>query len=202
MDYSVGNVTFARRLSDLSFLLIGKLNHVLIAKAVHVVGLNNCLENWEAMLDVSEVVVSIDVDSMNLDLVAWASDINQIMKHEDFFLARNTARWNCAWCLLNRQLLIVAIERLDLINLVGTTLVAYNTLSQTRFRLLRVCVHNRSLEISTLAAEVHLIVLWEDLCALGDDSSEFNQSIQVNLAQLTHFILHGQLIDPHIDLLV
>ena len=77
----------------------------------------------------------------------------------------------------------------------------HNTLSQTRFCLLRVGVANGSLEIATLAAEVHLIVLWENLSALGNHSAELNQGIQVNLAQLTNLVLNGQLIDSHIDLL-
>ena len=168
---------------------------------MQVVCLNDRLKDGETVLDIGEVVVSVDVDTMDLDLVTRASDINKIMKHEYFFLAGHTTGWHRAWCLLNGELLIVPVERPHLVDLVRTALMTHNTLGQTRLCLLRVCVADGSLEIATLASEVHLIVLWEDLRALSDDSAELNQGVQVNLAQLTHLVLDWQLIDPHIDLL-
>ena len=189
LDHSVCDVSLSRCLSDLSLLLISELNHVLITKAVQVVCLNDCLEDRETVLDVCEVVIPVDVDSVDFNFVARASDINKIMQHEDFFLAGHATGRHRAWCLLNCELLVVAVERFHLVNLVGTALMAHNTLGQTRFCLLRVCVADGSLEIATLAPEVHLVVLWENLRALGDDSAELYQGVQVNLAQLTHLVL-------------
>ena len=79
MNDFVGDVSFTRCLSDLSLLLIGKLNYVLIAKTLQVIGLYNGLEDREAVLDVSKVVIPVDIDSMDFSLVSRASNINQIM---------------------------------------------------------------------------------------------------------------------------
>ena len=79
MNDFVGDVSFTRCLSDLSLLLIGKLNYVLIAKTLQVIGLYNGLEDREAVLDVSKVVIPVDIDSMDFNLVSRASNINQIM---------------------------------------------------------------------------------------------------------------------------
>ena len=202
LNDAVGDVTLARCLSDFCLLLICELDHIFITKAMQIVCLNDGLEHWEAVLDIGEVVVSIDIDSMDLDLVTWTCNIYEIVQNEYLFLAGYTARRNGTWRLLNRKLLIVSIQCLHLVNLIGASLMANNTLSQTRFCILRVRVANRSLQIATLASEVHLVVLREDLRALGDHSSELDQSIQVHLAQLSDFVLHWQLVDPHIDILI
>jgi len=183
-------------------LLVSELNHIFIAKALQVVHFDDSLKDGEAMLDVREVVIPVDVDSMNLDLITGASDVDQVVKDEDFFLAGDTARGHCAWCLLNCQLLIVAIQRLHLIYLVWATLVAHDTLGQTRFCCIWVSIEDGSLEVTTLAAEVHLGVLWEDLRALGHDSAELDEGVQMNLAQFSDLVLNGQLCDSHKDLLM
>ena len=79
LNDSTGDVSFARCLSDLSLLLIGKLNYILIAKTLQIIGLYNGLEDREAVLDVSKVVIPVDVNSMDFNLVSRASDIDQIV---------------------------------------------------------------------------------------------------------------------------
>ena len=79
---------------------------------------------------------------------------------------------------------------------------ANDTLGQTHFCIPWVSVKDRSLKIATLAAEKHLGVLREDLRALGDDSTELNQSVKMDLAQFSDLVLDWQLCDPHKDLLM
>ena len=129
------------------------------------------------MLDVREVVIAVDVDSMDLNLVARAGYIDQIVKDKDFFLAGNTAGWHSAWRLLDGQLLVVAVDSLDVVDSVGTIGMADNALSERLACLVRVSVIDGALHIATLAPEVHLSILREHLSALRDDTLEFNQGI-------------------------
>ena len=154
------------------------------------------------MLDVSEIVVPVDVNTVDLHLVARAGDIDQVVKDEDFFLARNAARRHRTWSLLNGQLLIVAVDSLDLIYGVWAASMAHDTLGQALLGLLWVRVEDGSLDITALAAEVHASVLWEYMGALGHDTAESDKSIQMDLAQLSELVLDWELADSYVDLLV
>jgi hypothetical protein len=54
------------------------------------------------VLDVCEVVIAVDIDSMDLNFVSRACDVDHVLEDENFFLAGNTTRRNSAWRLLNR----------------------------------------------------------------------------------------------------
>ena len=112
------------------FLLISELDHVLVSEATEVVHFDDGLEDWESVLDVSEVVISVDVDAVDLDFVTRAGDVDKIVQDEDLFLARDTARRDCAWSLLDRELLIVAIDRLGFLDGVGASCLAHDTLGE------------------------------------------------------------------------
>ena len=61
---------------------------------------------------------------------------------------------------------------------------------------------DRTLDITALAFEVHAGELREDLGALSDDASELDKGVQVDLSELSEFVLDGELCDPHEDVRV
>ena len=154
------------------------------------------------MLDISEVVIAIDVDAMNLNLVTWASHIDQVVQEKDFFLAGNTARRHSAWGLLDRKLLIVTVHSLDIVNSVRAVRMAHNALGKRLASLVWVSIVDRALHITALAPEEHLGVLREDLRALSDNAFKFNQGVQMNLAQFSKLVLHRELTDANKDFLM
>ena len=184
------------------FLFVGELDYIFISKSSQIVHLNDGLEDWETVLDVGKVVVPVDVDSMDLDFIARASHINEIVQHEDLLLTGYSTRWHSSWSLLNSQLLIVTIDGLHFVDSVGSASVAHDTLGQTLLGLLRVRVKDRSLDVATLAAEVHARILGEHLRALGHHATELDQCVQMHLAQLTKFVLDGELANTHENLLM
>lgn len=95
-----------------------------------IVHFNNGLEDREAVLDVREVIIAVNVDTMNLDFIAWTGTIDQVMQDKDFFLAGNTTRRHSTWRLLNRKLLIVTIDGLDVVYGIRAIGMANNALSE------------------------------------------------------------------------
>ena len=75
-DQSRCNVTGSGRLSDLCLFFVGQIYDVLVALTFEIVDLNDGLKDGEAVLDVREVVVAVDVDAVDLDFVTGASDID------------------------------------------------------------------------------------------------------------------------------
>ena len=154
------------------------------------------------MPDVCKVVVAVDVDSMNLNFVTGASDIHQVMKDKDFFLS-----WDSTWghrsrCLLDGEFLVISVDRLDFVDCVRTTRVAHDALCQTFLCLVWIRVEDGAFLVSTLASEVHLRILREDLSSLRDDAAELDQGIQVHFSQLPQPVFYRELVHPHVDLLM
>lgn len=196
---ALGNVLLAASITDFVLLLIGQLHNILVTLTLQVVDLNDCLEDRESVLDVCKVIVPVDVDSVDFNFITGTGNVDKIMQDEDLFLTGNTTGWHRAWCLLDRQLLIVTVDSLDLINSVGSARLAHDTDGQTFLSLIWVCVKDRSLCVATLTLEEHFGVLGENLSALGNHALELNQCVEMHLAQLTKLVLNGQLVNTHVD---
>ena len=78
------------------------------------------------MLDVAKVVKPINEDAGDFDLVTRSSNVDQIVLAHDLLLARDSARWNCAWSLLDCQLLVVFVDGVGFINHVRSLLLTYH----------------------------------------------------------------------------
>ena len=62
-----------------------------------------------------------------------------------------------------------------------------------------VTVKARTLKITTFTSEVNLLILREHTSSFYNDTSKFNQSIQVDLTQLTKLVLYWQTANSNID---
>ena len=198
-DQALGNVGLSRFSSDLGFLLISQLDDVFVTKSLQVVHFDNCLEDREAVLDVGEVVVSVDVDAMDLDLVAGARYIDQIVKHKDLLLAGHSARWHSSWGLLDGQFLIVTVNSLNFVDGVWATHLTDDTGSKAFASLHWISIENGTFLVTALASEVHLCILREHLGAFGDDATELNEGVEMHLAQFSEFVLDRQICDSDVD---
>ncbi len=170
--------------------------------ALKVVDFNDGLENGEAVLDVRKVIISVDVDTVNLYLVTWAGDINKIMEDKDFLLSWDTAGWDSTWGLLNGQLLIVSVDCLDLIDSERTVSLAHNTATESFSGLIWITLINGSLSVTALAFEEHFGVLGENCSALRDHTLKLDKSVEMHLSQLSELVFNGQFVDAHINLLM
>ena len=154
------------------------------------------------MLDVCEVIVSVDVNTVNLDLITRAGDINKIMEDKDFLLSWDTAGWDSAWSLLNGQLLVVAVDCLDLIDSKGAISLAHNTATKSLSSLMWISLINGSLSVTALAFEEHFGVLGENCSALCNHTLKLDKSVEMHLSQLSELVFNGQFVNAHINLLV
>jgi hypothetical protein len=104
-------------------------------------------------------------------------------------LAGDTAWRNTSRSLLHSEFLVVTIDSLLLIEFVRAKLLTNDTFTKELLSLISRAVESRSFEISTLTPEVHLFKLREHAGSLGHNASEFDEGVQVNLAQVTELIL-------------
>ena len=158
---------------------------------LQVVDLDNGLEDREAVLDVCKVVVSVDVNAMDLYFITRAGNIDQVVKNKYFFLAGNTARRHSSWSLLNCEFLIISVHSLDIIYSVRAVGMAHNTLCKTFSGLIGISIVYGTLNITALTLEEDFGVLREYLSSLCHNTFELDESIEVNLTKLSQFVLDG-----------
>jgi hypothetical protein len=190
------------QLADLVFVLVGQLDNFFVSIPLKVVRLNDGLKYWEPMLYISRVVVFVCVNTCDFDFIARACGIDQIVKHHDFFLPRDSARWYTAWSLLNCHLLVIAIDRLLLTDCVRAKFGTAHTLANFHLCFKLVIAVKRTFDVAAYARKIHGRVLREHAGTLGNDASEFNECIEVHLAQLSKLVFNGEIVDSHKDVLV
>jgi len=195
----LGDVWLFGQPSDLVFVVISQINHVFVTLSLQVVDFHDGLENGEAVLHILEVVKHVNVDSSDFYLVTGSRCVDQVVQHEAFLLARHTARRHAAWRLLDGQLLVVAVDGLHFVKNVRSVHAADDTSSEVLSCLVNRSVRHRSFDITARAAEVHFLELREHTGALGDDSLELDERIQVHLSQVSKLVFNWQVSHSHVD---
>lgn len=173
------------KFSNLCLVLISKLNNLFISKSMNVISLNNSWKNWESMLNISSIIESIDKNTCNFNFVSRSGAINKIVEDIYLFLSWYSSWWNWAWSLLNCPFLVISVDTHKFFGLVLLTL-ANNTSSKELLHIILLIVHEWTLDI--LASETSIVrdfFLWENASSLGDDSSNFNESIKMDLSQIS-----------------
>jgi len=66
---------------------------------------------------------------------------------------------------------------------------ADDTCADRHSHFVNIVAEEGSLDITAIAREVDLRVLWENTCALGDDTSELDEGVKMDLAQFTKLVL-------------
>ncbi len=155
------------------FVLVGKFNNSLITKALKIINFDESLKYGETMLRISNLVVSVHVNTRNLNLITRSRCIDQIVQNDALFLSWYTTRRHRARRLLNRQFLVIPIHSFQLVKLVCTITLTVDTRTRILFCLLERCMVSGSLKITTDAPEEHLVELGIDTGALCDNTSKF-----------------------------
>ena len=169
----MSNIGIASPVSNCLFVFISQVYNSVISKSPQIIHFYKRLEDWKTVFRISNLIVAILIYASNFYLVTWASCINQIMKHNAFFLAWNTTWRYRARCFLNCKLLMVSIYCLKFIKLVWTSSLTSNTCACISFCLLERRVVSWSFQISTNTSNKHLKVLWENSRTLCNYTSEF-----------------------------
>lgn len=123
---SSANIALLCQLSNLILIFISQFNNFLITKSSNKVSFNYCWENRETMLDISEVVKSINVDTCDFNFISWASRVYLVILENYLLLTWYPTWWNSSWCLLDSQFLIVSIDSVYFIYWVGTCFLTNN----------------------------------------------------------------------------
>ena len=129
-NQALGDVLLPAGVSDNLLLLVCELHNVFVSLALQVVDLNDGLEDGEAVLNVREIVISVDVNAMNFDFISWSSNIDKIVKNKDLLLSGYTSRGHSTWRLLYCELLVVAIDGSLLIHGEWAICLAHNTATE------------------------------------------------------------------------
>jgi len=154
------------------------------------------------VLDVAEVVESVDIDSCDLDFVSWSGGVDEVMNDEYFFLARDSAGRDSSWSLLDRELLVISVDCVRLINSEGAPTLTDQAGTQLLLSCVLVVAKAWSFNITALTSEVDLLILRVNSGSLGNNTPEFNQSVQVNLAEFTKLVFDWETANSHEDLVV
>jgi hypothetical protein len=148
------------------------------------------LENWETILDVCNLIETIDVNSSDFNFIAWSGSVHQVVQNNALFLARNTTGRHGSWGFLDGELLVISVDSLDLIKRVGSVPLAHNTSSKNLTSLKEAGRVSGTFDIAASTSNVHLVALWEHSRTLGDYTSEFYKSIQVHLAEISKLVFY------------
>ena len=202
VDDSLADVRSSCKLSDLLLVLVGQLEDLVVSESLHIVRLDDRLEDGEAVLDIGEVVKPVDVDTCDLHFISWASAVHQVIQHIHFFLSGNSSRRDTARCFLDGHLLVVPVECLLLIDNVVVGALALVALPQEQFPLILRVVVEGTLHVSADASVENLVLLWEHSSSLGHHSLDVHQCVQVDLSEISEFVVKRHVLDSDEDLSV
>jgi hypothetical protein len=164
------------------------------------------LENRETVFDVRNLVKTIDVNSSNFNLIAWPGSVNQVVQNNTLLLARDTTGRHGSWGFLDGELLVISVDSLNLIKSVGSVPLAYDTSSENLASFKKAGRVSRTFHIAARTPYVHLEALGEHSRTFGDNTSEFNKSVQVNLAKISELVLNWKVLyankDDRVDIVV
>ena len=88
------------------------------------------------MLNIREVVKSIDIDTSDLDLITWSGCVNHVVEDKNLLLSGDSARRDCTRGLLYGHLLIVSIDSVHFIDNKGTIALTHHALTEEGFAFL------------------------------------------------------------------
>ena len=191
-----GDAWFLGEFIDLLLVFVGELNDLFIAESLDVVGLDDGVEDWEAVLDVGSVVEFVDEDTGDFNFVSWSCSIDEIVEDINLLLARNSTWWDSSRSLLDRPFLVVTEEASAFFEVIWASTLAKNALAEILLAFIVGVVHEWTFDVlATIASEVQLFQLWEDSSSLGDDTSELDESVQMHLSQIPEFVFNWEVLD-------
>jgi hypothetical protein len=155
------------------------------------------------MFNIGIIVESIDENSSNFDFVSWPCHVNQIVQDVDFLLSRDTAWWHGAWCFLNCPLLVIPVNRHVFFQVERSSGLANDACSEELFLVFNAVMIKWSFQVlAAIASEIHFLEFRKYRCPFGDDTSDFDQSIQMNLSQISKGVQDWKLSDSNEDLIM
>ena len=191
-----GDAWFLGELVNCLFVFVGELDDLFVAESFDVVGLDDCVEDWEAMLDICSIVEFVDKDTGNFNFVSRSSSIDEIVEDIDFLLARNSTWWDSSRSFLDCPFLVVTEEAFTFFKVVWASALAKNAHSKVLLVFIMGVVEEWALDVlAAIASEVQLFELWEYSGSLGDNTSELDESIQMHLSQVPEFIFDWEVLD-------
>ena len=166
---------------------------------LHVVRLNVRRKHGEARLPVEARVELGQVDPRHLDLLAGAHLVDQVPRHHHLLVPRQPARRHRARRLLQRDRLVVAVDRLLGVERVRPLLLARGALRAGHLRLGPVD-RERAEDVPALRAVVlaHL-ELRVHRRAARRHADHLDQAAHVHLAQVADRVLQREVGDAHVD---
>jgi len=202
VDDPFADVGLPREVSDLVLVLVRQLEHLLVPKTFHQVCLDDRLEHREAVLYIRKVVKSVDVDASDLNLITGPGTVDQVIEQVHFLLSGDSPWGDRPWRLLDGHFLIVPVESFLLIHRERPITMALDALPNVESSLILGVVVEGTLDVSTLTSEVDLELLWEHSSSFGDDPSDLDEGVEMDLAEVSQLVFHWQILDPHKDLVV
>lgn len=95
------------------------------------VGLNQCVEEGEALPDVEQTLVAVDVDARHFNVVSRPRDVDVVPEQDDFLAAGDTSRQHFAGRFLQIEFLEVAVDGLLLVDWEGPSRLAGSAVPQS-----------------------------------------------------------------------
>lgn len=142
------------------------------------------------MLNILAVIKLVNENTCDLNFVSWSCRVDKVIEDVYLLLSWNTTWRDGARCLLDSPFLIVSVHGHVLLVLVRPLGLANNALAKVLLWVIHSVVIDWSLNVSALlAAEEELLELRENLCSLSDDSSDFDESVQVALTEVSELVV-------------
>jgi len=85
---------------------------------------------------------------------------------------------------------VISVDSSNLIESVGSVLLAHNASTNHLTSLVKTGRVSGTFDIAARASDVHLIALWKHSRTLYDYTSEFHESIQMDLAEISQLVFY------------
>jgi hypothetical protein len=201
LENLLGDAWFLGEFLDFLLVFVGELNDLFIAESFDIVGLNDRVEDWEAMLDVCAVVEFVDKDTGDFNFVSWSCRIDEIVEDVNLLLARDSTWRDGSRSFLDGPFLVVTEETFTFLEVVWASTLAKDALAEILLGFIMGVVQEWTFDVlAAIASEVQLFQLWEYSRSLRDETSELDESVQMHLSQIPEFIFDWEVLDSHENL--
>ena len=111
INYHATYVGILREQSDLLDLLRKNIGGGQLVNRLHVIGFDGRWKYRKAILDVQEIIILVGVDARHCDFIPRTGHVDVIPLEDHFLVSGYSARGNCPRSLLDSQFLVIAINR-------------------------------------------------------------------------------------------